>query len=177
MKRDRPTYIISKVRLLDGGILELVVADELYDLNWTKRSASGKTKYKSKNKTVHHTFVKLTVSKGNYQVKETAVLPENVSVEETAETIIVKCKDKQKIAAIAILEADPVLALLQSVYQAVERTDGGEAVVTEGEGQKQPLPAEVWERGYFDEYDVVSMGYYSTMYDYDDDDHVNVFDS
>src|SRR5687768_7412399 len=59
VKLYEPKFIVAKVALLDQSYLETVIADDIKVL--TSRNARGK--YKTKKKTVHHFYVKLTVSK------------------------------------------------------------------------------------------------------------------
>ena len=177
VKRYDAVYVICKVGLQDGALLELVVGDSLFDISYWKTSASGKRKHKTKSKTNTQVIVKLTAPKAVYD--RTATLqgdPNEVSVEDKGDAWVVKSKRKYKFVGTNILGAKPVLKLLSAVYAELVRKDGGEAMVA-AEGQKPPLPPDVWQREYFDEYDVWGTTMIMDSYYLDDDDHTNIFDS
>jgi len=85
------TYILTKVTLRDDSALEFIIGDAIKDLNWTKTSASGKTKYKSKSKVAHICIIKLSVSKSKYSVQNPNV-PVNISIEEKGDSLVLKTK-------------------------------------------------------------------------------------
>ncbi len=95
LKLYQPKYIIAKVTLKDKTVLEFVVADDLKDFNWTKTSSSGKTKFKSKSKVVHHCFIKMTLDKEMYKLK--ANPSENISIVDHNGSFIAKVKIKIKV--------------------------------------------------------------------------------
>ncbi len=95
LKLYQPKYIISKVTLKDKTILEFVVADDIKDFTWTKRSSSGKTKFKSKSKVVHHCFIKMTIDKEEYNLKNNP--SEQVVISDHNGSFIAKVKVKIKV--------------------------------------------------------------------------------
>ena len=185
VKHYRHTPIVCKVGLQDGSLLELVAADEVKLLSYWKTSASGKRKHKRKTKTTHITFVKLSVLKSAYRLKEPMPNAE-ISVTPTGDRLVLKYRAKEKIQAASVLGRDPVLDLLQEVYNQLEPLEGGtsvasttrdQEVVDEYTHEQDPLPMMLWSSMYFDDYDVYGTTYHYHDYDVDDEDHVNVFDS
>lgn len=115
LKTYQPRYIIAKVTLLDGSYLEFVVTDEIRMFSY--QNANGK--FKSKTKTVHHYFIKLSLPKERYQRKE-LTLPDQVTVEETAEEHVFKLKGKEKANDYVLLKLGVFVAGLQSLFNLVD---------------------------------------------------------
>lgn len=108
-------YILAKVSLLDGSYLEFVVADDIKVFHYS--SASGRSK--SKTKTVHHYFIRLSLPKHVYKLKN-QTLPENVTLEDTTSDYTFKFKGKQKDSSYALLQLSVFVAGLQSLYNMAE---------------------------------------------------------
>lgn len=133
----QPKYIIAKVTLLDGAYLEIVIADDIKIYNY--RSASGKPK--SKTKTTHHFFIRLSVPKSVYKRKD-QMLPYNVTVEEQGEEFVFKLKGKHKDNGYLILAPKIFLTGLQSLYHQVEEINPTAKPVAEtGEATQVKRPA------------------------------------
>ena len=178
----KPTYIISKVTLLDGTLLEFVVGDDIKDFNWTKRSASGKTKYKSKTKFVHQCFIKMTLPKSEYRW----------TGEETPQIQVVDhnghyfAKQKIKIKTIGkdnVLNVNAFFAAMQSVYSlfdplspTAEKPRRSEDESEEFEEDYSAVPY-IWYASTFDDYDYDSFDYSDSGEMMMDDDGATVFDS
>ncbi len=111
----QPKYILAKVTLLDGAYLEIVIADDIKQYSY--KSASGK--HKSKVKTTHHYFIRLSAPKRVYKRKNQK-LPTAVTVEETDDEIIFKLKGKHKDLGYLILSPKVFLLGLQSLYHQLE---------------------------------------------------------
>lgn len=185
VKHYKHTYIMCKTVLQDGGLLELVSGDDIRKLSYWKTSASGKSKHKSKTKTTHIIFVKLSVPTAHYTVKEDRPNPEiDVTIDD--DRIILKYRFKMKFQEPHILKSHSAQKLLHKVYDQLEPIPGAVTAPqrlrdreddVEDDDVPDILPVMIWQEDYFDDYDVygTSYGYYD--YDYDDDDHVNVFDS
>lgn len=124
-------YIIAKVSLLDGSYLEFVIADDIKIFSY--RSASGKSK--TKTKTVHHYFIRLTLSKNVYKLKSQS-LPGGVTLEETANDYTFKFKGKQKDSDYVLLKLTVFVMGLQSLYNLVEEIHAAPAITD------QPTPVD-----------------------------------
>jgi hypothetical protein len=116
-------YIIAKVSLLDGSYLEFVITDDIKVFNY--RSASGKSK--TKTKTVHHYFIRLSVPKNVYKLKSQS-LPASVTVEEMANDYTFKLKGKQKDSNYVLLKLSVFVMGLQSLYNLVEEINAAPAI-------------------------------------------------
>jgi len=111
----QPKYILAKVSLLDGSYLEFAVADDIKKYSY--RNANGR--FKSKTKTVHQYFIKLSLPKNRYKLK-TQTFPDKVSLEEVQDEYIFKLKGKQKANNYVLLKLELFVASLQSLFDMVE---------------------------------------------------------
>ncbi len=166
----QPKYIIAKVTLLDGAYLEIVIADDIRKFSYT--SASGKSK--SKIKTTHHFFIRLTAPKAVYKLKNQRLPPE-VTMEETGDEIIFKLKGKHKALGYLILTPKIFLSGLQSLYDQLEELNptvpplasGADVnlppsgtssrVTTSDTGLTSAIPFLIWSDTYFDRTDFDSL--------------------
>lgn len=130
LKTFQPNYIIAKVSLLDGAYLEMVIADEIRVFSYT--NANGKSK--SKTKTVHHYFVKLSLPKQVYRLKS-QTFPDHITMEETTAEYVFKLKGKQKDEGYALLKLSVFVAGLQSLYNLVEDINPAHGIVTDRTGE------------------------------------------
>ncbi len=175
-----PTYIISKVPLTDDTLLEFAVKDDIKDLRWTKRSASGKTKYKSKTKFVHQCFIKMTLPKKEYTWNGTEA--PGVQIIDHNDQYVAKVKVKIKKVGDHVLHVKAFFDAIQSVYGQFQPlnpttnapTSKDESVEYEDVFMAVPY---VWYGGYFDRYDYDSFDHSDTGEVMMDDDATNVFDS
>lgn len=176
------TYILTKVILKDQSTLEFIIGDLLKDFNWTKRSASGKTKYKSKSKVAHLCIIKLSVSKTKYSV-QTDRLPNHIGLEDKGDVLVLKNKIKiKKEGKGRVLPPKALFDGLQELY-AFLLDSGGNPIhgkspgVADSELDEAALFATVWSGTYFDDYDYDSFDYEDSSYHFSDNDSESIFDS
>jgi len=135
LKTYQPKYIIAKVMLLDGAYLEIVIADDIKVFSYT--NSNGKSK--SKTKTVHHFFVRLSLPKYIYRLKNQP-LPGDVTMEEVPNEYIFKLKGKHKDNDYVLLKLSVFIAGLQSLFNLVEEINPS-ANVSDGSTIAQPKKA------------------------------------
>lgn len=177
----KPTYIICKVQLIDGALLEFVVSDDLKDFNWTKRSASGKTKYKSKTKVVHHCFIKMTLPKSEYTWNGTN--PPDVQIVDHNGDYFAKQKIKiKKLGKDNILNVNAFFAAIQGIYElfkplnpAAQEPRRSEET-NEYEDDYAAIPY-IWYGTTYTDYDYDSFDYQDTGNYMYEDEGATVFDS
>ena len=190
-KSYHPNYIRSKVELLDGATLEFSVADQISDFSWSKRSASGKTKYKSKTKVVHQCLIKMTLPKSAYQVKEP--IENSVAVTEHNGDYIAKHKIKlKKIGVNNALNVSIFFKGVQAIYNQFESLNNLQARkpkendaddveeyedYDDGVDIMDVAAAYMWLDSDFDDYDYDSFDYAEGSDFSVDDDSATVFDS
>lgn len=185
LKLYRPTYIIAKVMLLDKTQLEFVVKDDIKDFRWTKRSASGKTKFKRKSKTVHHITLKMTLSRDEY--KWLGNRKNETIVRKVGETYLVKHRVKMKMGGGDLtMNVKSFFVAIQKVYDQFEplkprtigrenREDGVE--YDDDMDTAMAVGAYVWYDSSFDNYDYDSFDYSESGQVMMDDEGATVFDS
>lgn len=169
------TYIMAKVKLKDQANLEFILGDQIKDMNWTKTSASGKTKYKSKSKVTHNCLIKLTVPKSRYPQE----LPDkdgDVGIDQKGDFYVLKTKIKEKrTGKDHILEHYQLLAGIQKIYAVLSnQTPSRDDEVLDEEGYASGV---IFTEEYFDEYDYDSFDYEDSGYFGDDEDGSSIFDS
>lgn len=176
------TYILTKVILKDDAALEFVIGDLLKDLNWSKRSASGKTKFKSKSKVAHLCIIKLSVPKSKYSI-QVPDIPEDVAVEEKGDLLILKKKIKiKRVGKDHVMSPKALFDGLQSLYALLlDPGNDGDRMNLSNEQREdfsdEAMIATVWSGGYFDDYDYDSFDYTDTSYGAYDDGAESIFDS
>lgn len=181
----QPTYIIAKVTLLDKTQLEFVVKDDIKDFRWTKRSASGKTKFKRKCKTVHHILLKMTLSKDEY--KWLGQTKSDTSVSDVVGAYLVKHRVKMKMGGGNLtMNVKSFFVAMQKVYDQFEPLnpratrrddDGDEAEYDDDMDTAMAVGAYVWFDSSFDNYDYDSFDYSDNDQVMMDDEGATVFDS
>lgn len=193
VKSYHPNYIRSKVLLKDGVSLEFSVADQIHDFSWTKRSASGKTKFKSKTKYIHQCLIKMTLPKSTYQVKE--AIDESVTVNSHNGDYIAKHKIKlKKIGVDNTLNVALFFKGVQAIYSQFESLNSPQVkkkntdrdyddddeeidVYDDGIDAMDVAVAYMWMDTNFDDYDYDSFDYAEGSDFSMDDDSATVFDS
>ncbi len=176
-----PTYIIAKVMLKDGVLLEFVVSDDLKDFNWKKRSASGKTKYKSKTKMVHHCFIKMTLPKSEYTWNGTES-PQVQIVDHNGDYFAKQKIKIKKLGKDNILNVNAFFAAIQSVYELFKPQNPMDEPPRKAEGEQMhyedySMIPYMWYGASFSDYDYDSFDYQDSgdmMYE---DEGATVFDS
>lgn len=185
----QPKFIIAKISLLDQCYLETVIADDIKVISY--RNPRGK--YKSKKKTVHHYFIKLTVSKSVYRLKSGSPPPE-IEVSEDESEYVLKFKGKVKEPGETILQRETYFIGLQRLYDMLEPVNAPPAAVAEkpsgsdGDSSGDALsssslgpgtiPAMIWADSYFKTHDYDSTrnrGEVPLMVE--DESTANMFDS
>lgn len=111
-------YIAAKILLRDGAYLETVVADDIKKISY--RNPRGK--YKSKMKTVHHYFQRLTLPKNTYMLKGIKLLS-HMQLEETADSYVFKLKGKGKILDYNILSLQEYMQGIKQIYNQVQNVN------------------------------------------------------
>lgn len=187
LKLYSPKYIIARVTMKDQAVLEFVVADDIKDFSWKKRSASGKTKFKSKTKYVHQCLIKITLPKSEYSYKgatDPAIMVEDVNGHYQAKTKIkVKTVGKDKVLAVGVF-----FEAMQKIYDQFEpknpianaapeeRKDGNREVMQDDPSMALAAPY-IWYGSSFGMYDYDSFEHTETGENVMEDDSVNAFDS
>jgi len=160
-----PKTIIAGVTLLDNSYLETVVMDVIKQVNY--KSSSGKSK--SKTKTVHRIFIRLTASKNVYKRNEKSI-PAQVEFSDTADSYLFKLKEKKKEDTQGVLkpgdfftELAMLFGLLQPLYGTAAQglaapAEGMPATAGAISGTDRMAEALVWNDLFFNstDYDGVS---------------------
>ncbi|MEM7109857.1 MAG: hypothetical protein AAF519_16650 [Bacteroidota bacterium] len=175
-----PTYIMSRLTLKDGTLLEFVVKDDIKDLNWTKRTARGKTKYKKKTKFVHHCFIKMTLAKEEYTWNGTQ--GDGIEVVDHNGHYQVKTKIKIKKVGDHVLHVKSFFDTMQAIYALFGPLNPNTSASTVRDDSQEfhddyMFVPYVWYGGYFDQYDYDSFEYSDTGEIMMEDEAANVFDS
>ncbi|MBL3657257.1 hypothetical protein [Fulvivirga sediminis] len=195
MKMYSPKYAIAKLVMQDGATLEFVIADDIKDFSWRKRSASGKTKYKSKTKFVHYCFIKLTLPKSEYRLKHSPLA--GITITEHNGDYLAKSKIKiKKVGQGHVLNVKEFLETMQAIYGQFEplhpvsepepNQESSKSRATAGNVNGQDdyddsfammaVPY-LWYHSSFDDYDYDSFEYTDSGDYAMDDDAVTAFDS
>ncbi len=150
-----PKMIIAGVKLADQSNMEMVLLDEIDKITW--RNVNNKSR--SKTKTLHRLFIRLTVDKNTYRLKS-ATLPPDVEFSEDDHHLVFKLKHKEKQLGEDILKPSVFFGALASLYNLI---DAGAGTVPPVAGaplqttQGVPAPGLVetlmWNDLIFNEYD------------------------
>jgi len=175
-----PKIIIAAVQLADGNHLETVLLDEITKINWNNIN----NKSKSKTKTVHRLFIRLTVNKNTYRLKDQP-LPSNVEFSDTEPHYIFKLKHKEKELGEGILKPAVFFSMLASLYHLLEPGQGTIPTIPSPTSQIEPtsiptpslVETMIWNDLIFDDYDRDSVMRRGNAALSDDDDSRNIFDS
>lgn len=189
-------YIAAKILLRDGTYLETVVADDIKKISY--RNPRGK--YKSKMKTVHHYYQRLTLPKSTYKLKGLKLL-RNMEMEETTDGYVFKLKGKGKILNYDVLTLQEYMQGIKNIYNQVQNINEPPADLSKPVSTPLPnssnesknkftdtgstdagidplLPAYMMSNDYFDRHDFNSMRDRDDMNRLaDDDTKMNIFDS
>lgn len=192
LKLYSPKYIIARVTMKDQAVLEFVVADDIKDFSWKKRSASGKTKFKSKTKYVHQCLIKITLPKSEYNYKGSthpAVSVEDVNGHYQAKSKIkIKTVGKDKVLAVgAFFEAmqniyaqfepiNPVAQIAQEKPESEARKDDQVGMMHDDPALGLATPY-IWYGSAFNTYDYDSFDHTDAGDQIMEDDTVTAFDS
>lgn len=175
LKIYRPKMIVAGVPLLDQSYVELILMDQITRISY--RNARGKLK--SKTKTLHRLWIRLTQSKALY-ARTPEALPPNIQLEEQPNHLVFKLKHKAKEDTLAILKPDAFLQQMGLLYSLVIPVAGAAAYASQagpgpyvGQNMAQAL---FWSNDYFSHYDHDSLRS-SHRHPTLDDDSRNIFDS
>jgi hypothetical protein len=193
IKLYEPVYVMGKVKLLDEAVLEFLLNDEISALRITKRSSSGKTKIKFKNKVARHYFVKLSFPKKYYKTRNGAGA--SVRLSETDDFYICKVKVKTKTDKVKeVILLEDFLKTINELYELIQaRPDSKfpEEVTKKGpvresedeemeefenevDGMGVVVPYMVWHHSYFTDYDYDSFSS-EGQYNWDDSEGADSF--
>ena len=182
-KRDvklyEPKLVIAGVTLSDDSYLETVLLDEIRKISY--RNANGKSK--SKTKTLHRLFIRLSVSKNVY-ARADSTLPAHIELSETADHYVFKLKHKEKEQTYGILTPGVFFSALTSLYQYLQplrgtAVEGLSAASTEASvpmSTSRTAEALVWNDVIFNSYDYDSVSRRDSSVG-DSDESRNIFDS
>ena len=115
-----PKMIIAGVTLSDNSYLEAVVMDEIKKVSYT----NPRGKSKSKTKTVHRIFIRLTANKSVYKRNERAIPPQ-VEFSDNTDSYLFKLKEKKKEDTYGVLKPGEffnALAMLFGLLQPLQGT-------------------------------------------------------
>jgi hypothetical protein len=151
-----PKLVIAGVMLRDQSYLETVLVDEIKKISYT----NPRGKSKSKIKTLHRLFIRLTVSKELYR-RNAIALPDYVEMSEEDNAYIFKLKHKGKELNQDILHPSIFFSELNQLYRLIQplagRQDSTEVATEPSEAQTNPasnlVEALVWNDLIFDSYD------------------------
>lgn len=177
-----PTYFLGRVQLLDKAKLQFGFQDEIKDQTWTKTNFRGKTKYKSKTKTIHHLLLKISIPKSGYSWN--GVSYEDLVITEETDHYEAKKKVKLKRDGNHHLSVDYFFRAVSSIYQQFTPLDGnGEELQVPTKDKTHPeddlgyMAPYMWHGSYFDDYDYDSVDYHDGSDLAYDQDENSVFDS
>ena len=112
IKLYEPKLIIAGVTLSDGTYLENVLTDEIRVISYT--NARGKSK--SKTKTLHRLFIRLTIDKKIYKLRNRSNF-KDIEIAEDENAYILKLKYKYKVSVASIFEPKQFFNVLGGMYQ------------------------------------------------------------
>jgi hypothetical protein len=186
-----PKYIVGKITLKDGSYLETVIADDIKKFSY--RNANGKSK--SKTKTTHHYFLRMSLPKHTYRSRQLKPL-HNMTFEETNDELIYKLKGKAKEMNYGILKLADFQTGIKHIYMQVENkavTPTSEAPKEAKEGAAKAadvnterlntdggsyVPAAFWANDYFHDNDYRSTEFRDDVpLVIDEENNLNIFDS
>lgn len=178
-----PKMIIAGVTLLDNSYLETVVMDEIKKVNYT----NPRGKSKSKTKTVHRIFIRLTASKNVYTRNDSSI-PPHVEFTDQADSYSFKLKEKKKEDTYGVLKPSEFFTELALLYGLLQPLHGAAAG---GPAPTEPIPgassmtgtgsgiteALVWNDLLFNNYDYDSVSRRGSGVPGSDNESRNIFDS
>ncbi|MBL7844116.1 MAG: hypothetical protein JNK44_09650 [Cyclobacteriaceae bacterium] len=180
-----PKMIIAGVTLLDSSYLEAVVMDEIKKVSYT----NPRGKSKSKTKTVHRIFIRLTANKNVYKRNEINIPPQ-VEFSENTDSYLFKLKEKKKEETYGVLkpgvffkELALLFGLLQPLHGAAAegQTTSTEAIPAAASGiagtGSRITEALVWNDLLFNSYDYDSVSRRGSGLLGSENESRNIFDS
>lgn len=108
-------WLSASATLMDGTSLQVNCTKTVFDIDIVKRSASGKTKYKSKLKSRDDVLVKMFASDKLYTLSERDA-GSNVSVMQMEQGIAIRGKYKFKTMNMKTLQVQTLLDLIHQMY-------------------------------------------------------------
>ena len=114
----RQQWLNAGVTLVDDTRLFIECEKTVYDIKIVKRSASGKTKHKSKTKSRDDVVIKALIPKSQYKLVVRDAAPD-ISVEERQDVFAVTGKYKFKTASVRTLQVQTVFDLVHRMYSFV----------------------------------------------------------
>lgn len=186
-----PKYIVGKITFKDGTYLETIIADEIKKFSY--RNANGKSK--SKTKTTHHYFIRLSLPKQTYQSKQLKPL-HNLTLEETNEALVYKLKGKVKEMNYGIFKLNDFQTGIKHIYMQVENITATPTTETLNEEKNislkpadknsegltaitgSSIPAAFWASNYFNNNDYSSTAFSDDVpLVIDEENNLNIFES
>lgn len=114
-----PKMIIAGVTLLDNSYLEMVVMDEIKKISYT----NPRGKSKSKTKTVHRIFIRLTANKNVYKRNDRKIPPQ-IEFSDNADSYQFKLKEKKKEDIYGVLKPKEFFAELAMLFGLLQPLHG-----------------------------------------------------
>jgi hypothetical protein len=153
VKLYEPKMIAASVELLDKSQLEWVLMDEIKKISY--RNPRGK--HKSKTKTLHRLFIRLTVPKTSYQ-RNTMSVPSHVEMEEQGDNFVFKLKHKSKEQALGILQPNVFTSQVGMLYGLMIPVAGGLAAsAMTAQATQAAVSDSLWSDRFFTDYDQDGM--------------------
>ena len=112
-------WLNAQVTLVDNTDLQINCEKNVYEIKIVKRSASGKTKYKSKTKSRDSIVIKAVMSKQQYALSGIEPLP-NLLIDEDSDSIAIQAKYKFKTAGLKTMQAQTIFELVHQMYSHVK---------------------------------------------------------
>ncbi len=191
MRLYQPKYIAGKITIKDGTFFETVIADDIKVFSYT--NANGKSK--SKTKTVHHYFIRMSLPKQTYRSKGLKLL-QGMTFEETNDALIYKLKGKAKEMNYGILKLNTFQTGIKHIYMQVENltapptvessdrvkndtpkstSEIQEGVTSDGNSS---IAATFWASTYFQDHDYTSTDFRDDVpLIIDEENDMNIFES
>ncbi len=174
-----PKLVIAGITLSDNSYLETVLLDEITKISY--RNANNKSK--SKTKTLHRLFIRLSVSKNVY-TRNGMTIPPHIEFSESTDQYIFKLKHKEKEQVYGVLTPGVFFGALSSLYEFLQPVQGtsteGSSFLTPGTTPGLvPRMAEalIWNDVLFNNYDYDSVSRRGSGVEAGTDDSRNIFDS
>jgi hypothetical protein len=185
-------YMVGKITFKDGAYLETIIADDIKKFSY--KNANGKSK--SKTKTTHHYFIRLSLPKQTYRSKKLKPLLRNLTLEETNETLIYKLKGKAKEMNYGILKLNDFQKGIKHIYMQVENITVTPTTETPNEAKdvlpkpadknsegftadtESSIPAAFWASNYFHDIDYRNTDFRNDVpLVIDEENNLNIFES
>jgi len=119
IKTYQQEWLSASATLIDGASLRLSCSKTVYNIDIVKQSASGKTKYKKKQKSRDDVLVKMLAPKSVYQLSNRDYA-KNISLVDAADSFALRGKYKFKTDSMKTLQVQVVLDLIHQMYWALK---------------------------------------------------------